>query len=58
METEKKKLLGTYPATAMTVREYFAALAMQGLAPVENAKDAAKFAVECADALIAALNEK
>jgi hypothetical protein len=49
----------------LTKREYFAALAMQGLisshtGPVEppQPKTAADYAVRCADALIAELNEE
>jgi len=47
----------------LTKREYFAALAMQGLlanrdnAPVSDFKYAAKYSLQMADALIEALNQ-
>ena len=55
---------GTYGDPGLTKREYFAAVAMQGmiasgiLAHDDSApSDAATWAVECADALIDALNK-
>lgn len=56
--------ISVYRATGLTKREYFAAVAMQGmiasgiLAHDDSApSDAATWAVECADALIDALNK-
>ncbi len=50
---------GSFPSTyGLTKREYFAAMAMQGLASRQlGYEDASEDAVEFADALIAALNE-
>jgi hypothetical protein len=50
-----------YSAPGLTKREYFAAMAMQGLVASDTThelgyEDAAKWAVKHADALIAALN--
>ena len=54
----------TFGSTGLTKREYFAAIALQGmiasgiLAHDDSApSDAATWAVECADALIDALNK-
>ena len=52
---------GTILIKGLTKREYFAALALQGLLTesqvLDNHDKFAKFAVQAADALIAALNE-
>ena len=48
-------------SSGLTKREYFAAMAMQGLLSEEfwaSAECAAKYSVDMADALINALNEK
>lgn len=42
----------------LTLREYLAALAMQGLCPSMPAERAAQEAVKCADALIKELDKK
>jgi hypothetical protein len=58
--TDPKSILGT-SSQGITKREYFAALAMQGLALShcgdEHIQTNAEFAVKHADALIKALNE-
>ena len=48
----------TYGDTGLTKREYFAAMALKGILSQDDSRpsDAATWAVEYADALIAALN--
>jgi len=49
----------TYGDTGLTKREYFAAIALQGILSQDDSRpsDAANWAVEYADALIDALNK-
>ena len=50
---------GTYGGTGLTKREYFAAIALQGMIASEMNGSYGEFArrsIECADALIAELN--
>ena len=50
---------GTYGDPGLTKREYFAAIALQGILSQDDSRpsDAANWAVEYADALIDALNK-
>ena len=47
----------TFGSTGLTKREYFAAIALQGILSQEFSRHAATWAVEYADALIDALNK-